>query len=127
MTIVLAKETRVAGEEKIAPRSERPEESDVDLPLGKRLLVPAGKNFVKAKLEVMSSDSQLAICPNTDSVDISGSTRVACPAKILPEPARIRLLGAEENHVSSQLARLSRRNAFQQEQIVIFVRSQYDL
>src|SRR5262249_36109228 len=110
MTIVLAKETRVAGEEKVAPRSERSEESDVHLPLGKRLLVPAGKNFVKAKFEVMRSDSQLAIRPDTDSVNVSRSTRVACPAKILPEPAGIRLLGAEENHVSSQLARLSLPN-----------------
>src|SRR5689334_3967612 len=113
MTIVLTKDTSVAGEEKIAPWSERPEESDVHLSLGKRQLVPAGKNFVKAKLEVMSSDTQLAICINTDSINISGSTRVVCPAKILPEPAGIRLLGTEENHVSGQLARLSRRNAFE--------------
>ena len=113
MTIVSAKEAGVTGEEKIASRSERPKESDVHLPLEKRLLHAAGKNFVKTKLEVMSSDSQLAIRPDTQSVNVSDGARVACPAKILPKPAGIRLLGAEENRVSSQLAGFSRRNGFQ--------------
>ena len=108
MTIVSAKEAGVAGEEKIAPRRERAEESDVHLPVGKRLLLAAGKNFVKTKREVISSDSQLAIRRDTESANVSGSTRVACPAEILPKPAGIRLLGAKKNHASSQLARLSR-------------------
>src|SRR5438046_5438398 len=104
MTIVSAKEAGVTGEEKIASRSERPEEGDVHLPLEKRLLHAAGKNFVKTKLEVMSSDSQVTIRPDNHSVDVRDATRVACAAKILPIPASIRLLGAEENYVSCQLA-----------------------
>src|SRR5438093_4713615 len=97
MTIVSAKEAGVTGEEKIASRSERHEESDIHLPLEKRLLHAAGKNFVKTKLEVMSSDSQLAIRRDTQSVNVSDGTRIACPAKILPKPGSIRLLRSEEH------------------------------
>src|SRR5207302_9392012 len=102
MTIVFAEEAGVAGEEKIAPRSERPEEGDVHLPLEKRLLHGAGKNFVKTKHEVLSYDSQLTIRPDTHRVDVSDGKRLACTTKIQPIPANLLFLDEADTRVPTK-------------------------